>query len=197
MNFKGVNLNNNKSHFFLFYSCLTIGTGAVFSIYSRSYDPLIFLSSIAILSALMNKILPDVIGAISKKKEWDNTIVLSFTIIVTLFAFLAIGLISFIEKTAWEFGSKPIFVAKAYARNYTANDHRLFKMICKAHSIDGPMIIKVSENTAYARCGDFYPNTYMISANQEQFFKVLDETAHDTGDEPVIIEVPPLVGAVK
>lgn len=156
----------------------------------RSWSPLIFFGGLVLVLQVISGSAATLVDVARRRSAWDAFTSLHVAVAATAVAFLLAGAASLAERMIWfGGGSVPGFiVAKDYGDNYTANKHRMFKMICEGKEAKGPLFVRQQGDQVFARCGDWYPQVYVIAASKSGFARAVSETANDPPGMPVVIE---------
>lgn len=168
---------------------LLMACSLVFSMYFRSWQPILFIGGVLIIGAVVSGSAYSLAAVASRVKPWDNFTPTHISVIAIVIVFVVIGIFSVSERTIWH-NSDHIpswIVAKTYDNRYSANNHRLLKLLCDQQSYHGPMFIRYIGDQVYVRCGEWYPQVYTISANKASFERARAETENDPPGTPVVI----------
>lgn len=111
-----------------------------------------------------------------------------FVVALAALLLVAMGLASMIERVVW-FNSTTVpalFISKDFGDRYSANKHRMLKMMCETrHS---PMFVQESDGRIFARCGEWYPDVYTVSATKGAWDRAVVETRNDPPGMAYVIE---------
>lgn len=167
-----------------------LATGLGLSFFTRSYAPFVAMVCLMLAFTLIPASATVAVATLRSKRAWDDFSLVHICITAVTVGFLILGLAGAVERLVWfNVDHIPsVLVAKDYGNHYTANNHRLFKMVCEARGVKGPLMIQEIDDRAYVRCGDWYPQVYTIATTKTAFEQALRETANDPPGMPVVIE---------
>lgn len=109
-------------------------------------------------------------------------------VVITAALLILLGLTALIERVVWfKGGSIPgVFVTKNYGDRYTPNKHRMLKFAC--HTRSSAMFVHEGDTHVFARCGEWFPDTYTVAATKKQWERAVDATKGEKSDGAVILE---------
>jgi len=167
-----------------------LGGALLLSLATRNLSHLLWFAGLFLVGAVALASTTTVLAMLKGKRPWNVWTPVHIVVVFSLAAFLAVGLVSVAERILWFNSSTPpsFLVAKDYGDRYTANKHRLFRILCDVRDAKGPLLIREIDNQVYVRCGDWFPQSYTISASKTAFDLAFAETASDKPGMSVIVD---------
>lgn len=129
------------------------------------------------------------LAAVYRKEETPGPFLgVQIGVVVTAVLLILLGVAALVERVVWfNGGSVPsIFVTKDYGDRYTPNKHRMLKFAC--HTRSSGMFVHESDTHVFARCGEWFPDTYTVAATKKQWDRAVEATKGEKSDGVVILE---------
>jgi hypothetical protein len=165
---------------------LVIGCGLSYAMrsFNMFFAAAIFIFGIHVALACLSSVV-----AVWKNEQPAGTFTTTqYVVALTALLFIGMGLVSLVERLVW-FNSSTVpamFIAKDYNERYTANKHRIFKLACEVRHAG--MFVREVDGRVFARCGDWYPDTYTVSATKAAWERAVADTKGDKPGAAVLVE---------